>query len=191
MNLDFFIDYKKSDCDARSREAHGGVARTRRCPTADVYAADLRRCNIIPTDRVYGIYRRIFLRPLISPGIISLCKTWLGAPMVALRRVIHATSSFRSDAIPSQIREQLRTLLDLYCRPDPAGSSGLPTTPTSTSITEPGDDSNPSPPRKKPRLLQWDAACDHQNPPPNILSRSRIMLRPHAFSMDPWAERHN
>lgn len=189
VDLEYFIEYERSDYDFRLQEARRGIRRTRDCPTAEKYATALRRSNAIPADFSQGLYRRIFLRnfhPHIPPGTLPAVKAWFGAPMAALRRACHATSSFRSGAIPQQMLAQLRTLLDLYCRPDPVISAAPSLAPTSIAMVK--SDINPHlfPSTDQPRLFQENAATSgsatshlHQFPQSNYhQARSPWILGP-------------
>ena len=125
-DLEYFVAYEKNDYEHRVAEASRGIQRNRSCPTATEYAIAQQQSGHISTSTVGGLYRRVFLRrlhPHIPPGDLAQEKPWFGAPIAALRRAIHATGSFRITAFLSDDFSRLRTLQDLYARPDPGPSS--------------------------------------------------------------------
>lgn len=71
-----------------------------------------------------GLYRRIFLKDYLHPGLISpedlgvtSSKQWHGAPIATLRRGIMALGSPRIASLDEATVNQLQTLRDLYFRP--------------------------------------------------------------------------
>lgn len=71
-----------------------------------------------------GLYRRIFLKDYLHPGLISpedlgvtTPKQWHGAPIATLRRGIMALGSPRITSLDKTTVNQLQTLRDLYFRP--------------------------------------------------------------------------
>lgn len=80
--------------------------------------------NKTPEGATSGLYRRIFLKDYLHPGLISpealgvaTPKQWHRAPIATLRRGIMALGSPRITSLDEATVNQLQTLRDLYFRP--------------------------------------------------------------------------
>jgi hypothetical protein len=121
-DLEFFISYEKQNFEERQILATRGAAQPRRCPTAVEYRDYQIALDLIQSDANGGFYRRVILdnlQPNVLSSIYMPLKIWYGAPMAAIRRAFIALGSISASKIPSNVREQLRTLQDLYARDDP------------------------------------------------------------------------
>jgi hypothetical protein len=89
-----------------------------------MYRDHLMKNNKISEGATGGLYRRIFLKDYLHPGLISpedlgvtTSKQWHGAPIATLRRGIMALGSPRITFLNEATVNQLQTLRDLYFRP--------------------------------------------------------------------------
>ncbi|KAL8665809.1 MAG: hypothetical protein Q9202_001931 [Teloschistes flavicans] len=114
-DLDYFLDFERQDFERRQKQFEvTGDWPTRVVPTAQDYLQ--HQANILPPEATGGLYRRMFLAgkahvlgedPKFPP------KPWHGCPLAALSRAFHSLGS-QSHLFPSDIRQQLRDLQDLY-----------------------------------------------------------------------------
>lgn len=119
-DLQYFINFELED---RKRRSTSNIA-SRQVPTGAMYRDHLIKEKKIPDDATGGLYRPIFLKEYLLPGIISVedlgittPKQWHGAPIATLRRGILALGSGRITSLDKATVNQVQMLRDLYFRP--------------------------------------------------------------------------
>jgi hypothetical protein len=118
-DIAYFISFEEEDFERRCHIAGEREPSTRTCPTADMYRDYQASQGVISSDAAGGLYRRIILKdfqPLLDRSVFSPLQSWHGSPMAALRRAFVALGSIRIDALPTEVRDGLRRLQELYCR---------------------------------------------------------------------------
>jgi hypothetical protein len=114
-DLQYFIDFELDD---RKRRSTTSSVLDRKVPTSVMYRDHLMKNNKISEGATSGLYRRIFLKDYLPPGISPEGpKQWHGAPIATLRRGIMALGSPRITSLHEATANQLQTLRDLYFRP--------------------------------------------------------------------------
>ncbi|KAJ5680162.1 hypothetical protein N7536_011301 [Penicillium majusculum] len=120
-DLQYFIDFELDDRKQRSTTTS---VLHRNVPTRVMYKDHLMKNNKILEGATSGLYRRIFLKDYLHPGLISpedlgvtSSKQWHGASIATLRRGIMALGSPRIASLDEATVNQLQTLRDLYFRP--------------------------------------------------------------------------
>ncbi|KAJ5280235.1 hypothetical protein N7478_005607 [Penicillium angulare] len=121
-DLQYFIDYETKDQQRRQRcAAETGQPVERKAPTATEYLAYQMNANLVPSDAVGGLYRRVFLKRFLHGGTVvglehlfSMPRQWHGAPMASIRRALATLGSPRSYIIDPSTRGALEKLRELY-----------------------------------------------------------------------------
>jgi hypothetical protein len=110
---------------------HGSRVPGRSVPSTADYQQYQVRNGTITEDECGGRYQRIILRNFFSwlehrpsfpsPVPILPARSWHGAPLAPLLRtfMVHGSPVVGMEKVPVRTRQLLRTLQDLYTRPDP------------------------------------------------------------------------
>jgi len=153
-DLQYFINFEKSDFDRRKRlYQNNGRLPARTAPMPQDYRQFQIANTSIAETSIGGLYRRLVLRdymqsrlfpiPLsqlyLRTGELHQPAEWHGDPMAALGQAFHALSSVSTVIeIPRPIRTTLQELLNLYIENDEdlaaefAGLQGITTSSTSS-----------------------------------------------------------
>ncbi|TID21234.1 hypothetical protein E6O75_ATG04629 [Venturia nashicola] len=129
-DLQYFINFERSDYMRREAGAARGTRLKRVCPNAIDYKQHQVDSGEADEDTIGGLYQRYILKDYMSPLLWSQSdgpqeyqfsnKPWHGAPMAALRRAFQIHGDPLSRAIPAFQRARLRELQDLYMRDPPS-----------------------------------------------------------------------
>lgn len=141
----YFIDFEVLDYQQReavAREDANGYAPSRTCPSEQHYKDYQIQQGLIPDSAGGGFYQLHILRDGWGDGTQPPPqRTWHGAPTAAFRRALEILGNTLCDAMPPEVRAELRVLQDLYMRSSP----GNPRPPS--PIHHPGFIMRPQPPQ--------------------------------------------
>jgi hypothetical protein len=132
-DLEYFIEYERIDYSRRLELLQYGYIAGRSVPSTADYRQHQVRNGTVREDECGGMYQRIILRNFFSPFEYppSSCpspvpprlppRSWHGAPLAPLLRtfMVHGSPVVGMEKVSVQTRQLLRTLQDLYIRPDP------------------------------------------------------------------------
>ncbi|KAL2814453.1 hypothetical protein BJX63DRAFT_431353 [Aspergillus granulosus] len=119
-DIQFFIEFELADRERRKEAQERGDhnSSARRVPSAEQYQQHQLEQGVITPDSSGGLYRPIFLKPILgAKGIQALTernRPWYGAPMASLRRAFPILGTGRSQVLGKATRNALERLRNLY-----------------------------------------------------------------------------